>query len=58
MLDSLFSDYSLSFVVDAPRPIQSSTLGTLSADRKTLTYTATVKDVVTTTSELRLTASW
>jgi hypothetical protein len=58
MLDALFSDYSLSFVVEAPKPIQSSTLGTLSADKKTLTYKATVKDVVTTGSDLLLTASW
>jgi hypothetical protein len=58
MLDALFSDYSLSFVVEAPQPIQSSTLGTLSADKKTLTYRATVKDVVTTGSDLLLTASW
>ena len=58
MLDALFSDYTLSFVVEAPRPIQASTLGTLSADKKTLTYKATVKDVVSTSSDLQLTASW
>ncbi len=58
MLDALFPDYDLSFVIEAPRPIVSATLGTLSDDKRTLTYRATVKEVVSTKSELVLSAVW
>ena len=58
MLEALFDGYDLSFVVVAPQPIQDSTLGTLSADKKTLTYKTTIKDVMTTTQDLVLTARW
>ncbi len=58
MLDALFDGYDLSFVLVAPQPIQDSTVGTLSADRKTLTYTTTVKDVVTATQDLVMNARW
>jgi hypothetical protein len=58
MMDALFSGYELRFALQAPRPIQSSTLGTLSEDRKTLTWSAPVRDVVTTRSDLVLSAGW
>ena len=58
MFDALFSDYTLSFVLQAPRPIQSSTVGTLSADKKTLTYSAPVKDIVTTKADIIMNAAW
>ncbi len=58
MLDALFQGYELSFVVDAPRPIKDSTLGTLSADKKTLTYTTSVKDALSTGHDLLLSVSW
>jgi hypothetical protein len=58
MLETLFDGYDLSFVVVAPQPIQSSTLGTLSDDKRTLTYKTTIKDVMTTTKDLVLSASW
>jgi len=58
MLEALFDGYDLSFVVVAPQPITDSTLGTLSADKKTLTYKTTIKDVMTTTQDLVMTARW
>ncbi len=58
MLDALFPDYDVSFVIQAPRPIVASSLGTLSDDKRTLTYRASVKEVVSTKSDLVLTASW
>ena len=58
MLDALFADYRLSFVLVTPRPIQTTSLGTLSADKKTLTYSASVKEVVTTGTDLLMSAGW
>jgi hypothetical protein len=58
MLEALFDGYDLSFVVVAPQPIEESTLGTLSADKKTLTYKTTIKDVMTTTQDLVMSARW
>jgi hypothetical protein len=58
MLDALFDGYDLSFVLVAPQPIQESTLGTLSPDKKTLTYKTTIKDVVSTAQDLVMSARW
>ncbi len=58
MLDTLFSGYELRFTIKAPRPIQSSSLGTLSEDKKTLTWSAPVRDVVSSRTDLVLTAGW
>jgi hypothetical protein len=58
MLEALFEGYDLSFVLAAPQPIQESTLGTLSSDRRTLTYKTTIKDIMTTAQDLVLSARW
>ena len=58
MLDALFDGYDLRFVLEAPRPIKDSSLGTLSADKRTLTYTTSVKDALSTARDLVLSASW
>jgi len=58
MIDELFSGYNLTFAIQTPTQIQSAPLGTLSADKKTLTYTTSVKDAVTTTSDIVLSVSW
>ncbi len=58
MFDALFSDYTLSFVLNVPRPITSAPVGTLSPDKRTLTYSAPVKDVVTTKADIVLLAAW
>ncbi len=58
MLETLFDGYDLTFVIEAPRPIQSSTLGTLSPDKKTLTYKTSIRDAMTTAQDLVMSAQW
>ena len=58
MLETLFDGYDMSFVLVAPQPIQESSLGSLSTDKRTLTYKTTIKDIMTTTQDLVLSARW
>ena len=58
MIDAFFDGYGLTFVIEAPQPIQQFSLGSLSSDKRTLTYTTSIKDVVRTRSDLILTAGW
>jgi hypothetical protein len=58
MIDAFFDGYGLTFVIEAPQPIQEFTLGTLSSDKRVLTYTTSIKDVVRTKSDLVLSAGW
>jgi len=58
MIDAFFDGYALTFVIEAPQPIQEFTLGSLSGDKKVLTYTTSIKDVVRTKSDLVLSAGW
>jgi hypothetical protein len=58
MIDSLFNGYDIAFTVETPRPIQSSTLGTISADKRSLSYKASVRDVMTTANDLVLDMAW
>jgi hypothetical protein len=58
MLETLFDGYDLSFVVEAPRPIQASSLGTLSTDKKTLTYKTSIRDAMTAARDLVMSAQW
>ncbi|HET6486538.1 MAG TPA: hypothetical protein VFH83_08975 [Spirochaetia bacterium] len=58
MLDAFFEGYELSFSVQAPRPIQNATLGTLSTDRMTLSYKTSIKDAVTVSQDLVMSAQW
>ena len=58
MLETLFDGYEMSYVLEAPQPIQASTLGSLSADKRTLTYTTKIQDVMTTSKDLVMSARW
>jgi hypothetical protein len=58
MLDTLFDGYNITYVLEVPQPIQDSTIGTLSPDKKTLTYTARIQDVMGTTQDLVMSARW
>jgi hypothetical protein len=58
MIDELFDGYVLSFTIQAPSAIVTAPVGTLSADKRTLTYKANVKDVLSTTSDIVLSLSW
>jgi hypothetical protein len=58
MLETLFDGYEMTYVFEAPRPIQAAPLGTLSSDKKTLTYTTKIQDIMTTTKDLVMSARW
>jgi hypothetical protein len=58
MLETLFDGYDMNFVIVAPQPIQTAALGSLSADKRTLSYKTTIKDIMTTTQDLVLSARW
>jgi len=58
MIDAFFDGYGLTFVVNAPQPIQEFTLGSLSSDKRVLTYSVSIKDIVRTKSDLVLTVGW
>lgn len=58
MIDAFFDGYGLTFVIEAPQPIQEFSLGSLSSDKRILTYTTSIKDIVRTKSDLVLTVGW
>jgi len=58
MIDAFFSGYDLTFTIEAPRPIQQNSLGTLSDDKRVLKYSTTVKDLVRAKSDVILTFGW
>jgi hypothetical protein len=58
MIDAMFTGYDLTFVVEAPRPIQATSLGTLSADKKSLTYSISVKELLASKNDVILSLSW
>jgi hypothetical protein len=58
MIDAFFDGYDLTFVIEAPQPIQLSSLGSLSADKRVLTYTTSIKDVMRAKGDIILSASW
>jgi hypothetical protein len=58
MIDALFDGYDLTFVLETPRPIRSAPLGTVSGDKRTLTYRTSIKDVMSATTDIVLSASW
>ncbi len=58
MLDAFFDGYSIKLVFEAPSAIQSHSLGTLSGDKRTLTYSSTIKDLVTAKTDVEMSFSW
>jgi hypothetical protein len=58
MLDAFFDGYGLTFTIATPQPIKSNTLGTLSADKKVLTYKTSIRDIVQSKSDVVLGVSW
>jgi len=58
MVDAFFGDYDLAFTIEVPQPVKTNTLGTLSQDRRVLTYKTSVKDLVRTKSDVVLSMSW
>lgn len=58
MVDSLLGGGSVSVVLRTPAPMTAGPLGTLSADRRTLTWSATAAELARRTGSLVLTATW
>jgi hypothetical protein len=58
MVDAFFGGYDLTFTIEAPQPVKTSSLGTLSDDKRVLTYKTSVKDIVRTKSDIVLSMSW
>lgn len=59
MIDELFDGYELAYIVHAPAPITSSSPGTtLSADRRTLSFSTRISDLVDRTEDLVVSLSW
>jgi hypothetical protein len=58
MIDSLFAGGSITVVLQTPSPMTPGPLGTLSADRRTLSWTATIGSLARRTGSVVLTATW
>jgi hypothetical protein len=58
MIDAFFTGYDLTFTIEVPQPIQQNSLGTLSDDRKVLTYSTSIKDLVRAKSDVILSIGW
>lgn len=58
MIDSLFAGASVTVVLETPAPMTPGSVGTLSADRRTLTWTATLGELARRTGNVVLTATW
>jgi len=58
MVDAFFNGYDLTFTVETPQPVKSASLGTVSENHRSVTYTTSVRDVIRTKSDLVLSVSW
>ncbi|MCD6123245.1 MAG: hypothetical protein J7K04_15525 [Spirochaetales bacterium] len=58
MIDTLFKGYKISFTIKAPKEIQSHNMGNLSSDKRTLTYSIPVAELVRIGEDIYLTISW
>lgn len=58
LVERLFADYRLVFTLQAPRPIQMVSIGSIAADKNTATYTTTVPDIIRSTTPVVWEVSW
>ena len=58
MLETFFQGYDLVYAIILPTPVQSYTLGELSADGRTVTYTTTVPEILKASQPLVLEVVW
>jgi hypothetical protein len=58
MTDSLFAGGSLTVVLQTPAPMTPGPVGSLSPDRRTLSWTSTIGDLARRTGSVVLTATW
>lgn len=58
MVESMFAGYEFVFSVEAPSPIKEYQLGELSPDKKTLTYTIPIADMMRIKEKLEFVVKW
>jgi hypothetical protein len=58
MVDSFFDGYAVTLTFRTPSPIELSSAGVLSPDKKQLTYKATVKELITTRKDVVVSFTW
>jgi len=58
LVKELFANYRLSFTLQAPRPIQTVNIGTISSDKSTATYTTAVPDIIQSTTPVVWEVTW
>lgn len=58
MVDNLFQGYDLTFSLTVPAAITAHSIGTVSAGERTLTWRATIPDLVRANQDVMLTVSW
>lgn len=58
MVESMFEGYEFSFSVEAPSPIKEYSIGELSPDNKTVTYTVQIADMMRIKDRLELVIIW
>jgi hypothetical protein len=58
MVDALFAGYEMSFRIETPQPIASSSVGALSADKRALAWSISIKDMMRLKNDVVLTMSW
>lgn len=58
MIDSFFDGYNLTFAIEVPQAIQANSLGTVSANKRVLTYTTNIKEIERAKSDIVLSLEW
>jgi hypothetical protein len=58
MIESMFTGYEFSFSVETPSPIKEYNIGELSADKKTVTYTIPIADMMRIKEKLVFVVTW
>jgi hypothetical protein len=58
MIDSFFDGYNLTFAIEVPQPIQTNSLGTVSANKRVLTYVTNIKEIERAKSDIVLSLGW
>jgi hypothetical protein len=58
LVKQLFSEYRLTFSLKAPRPVKEVSIGEISADKSTASYTTTVPDIIQSKTPVVWEVSW
>lgn len=58
MLEAMFQGYELSFSITAPKRIKTSNIGDISADRRTVTYSLSISELIKIKEKTELIVKW